>query len=63
MKNPFKKPVDNSLIQFKDANGEVFKGVYIEDEDICMIGFDETGEFRFFFEIISWNYLEQNTQK
>ena len=37
-----------------------FEGLWIEDESMFFIGFEDAGNFRFAHEISRWGYLEQN---
>ena len=52
------RPKDNQRVSFTDDNGEKHEGIYIEDEDMFFIGFDDTGDFIFASQIDSWTPLD-----
>jgi hypothetical protein len=37
-----------------------FEGLWIEDESMFFIGFEDAGDFRFAHEILKWGYLDEN---
>ena len=52
------RPKDNQHISFKDKKGNEHEGIFIEDENMFFIGFEETGDFLYFAEVVSWKPLE-----
>jgi len=51
-------PKDKSKIHFTDNEGREYDGIFFEDEDMFYIGFKETGDFRYIFEVVQWNYID-----
>jgi hypothetical protein len=51
-------PKENVPIQFTDVKGKSYKGLYIESEDVYLIGFDEEGgDFLHGQFVVAWSYL------
>jgi len=52
------RPKDNQKVSFTDGDGETFEGIFIADEDMFFIGFEETGDFLYASQIESWKPLD-----
>lgn len=55
-----KRPTpDQAKIWFIEKETKTrFEGLWIEDESMFYIGFEDTGKFRFAHEILKWGYLD-----
>jgi len=52
-------PLEKLPIIFETLDGVVHRGTYLPEEQMFFIGFDENGEFRFVWEVQSWEYIMQ----
>lgn len=53
-------PKDNSRIWFITKQGQKYNGLYIAQENMFFVGFEETSENFFFrFQIAFWGYLDE----
>lgn len=52
------RPQDNQKVLFTDEEGNEHEGLYIEDEDMFFIGFDDTGDFLYAMQVQSWKPLD-----
>jgi len=52
-------PTPNTPIRFKDKKEKWHNGVYLKEEDMFFIGFEDSGDFRFQFEVLDWEYMEK----
>ena len=52
-------PIEKIPIIFELVDGEVHRGTYISDEQMFFIGFKDEGDFKFLWEVKSWQYIMQ----
>ena len=52
-------PLEKLPIIFESVDGEVHKGTYVSDEQMFFIGFKDKGDFKFLWEVESWEYIHQ----
>lgn len=57
------KPLDNQKVIFTDLDGKKHEGTYIESENIFCIGFSESCDFLFAWQIESWKPHESTNHQ
>jgi len=51
-------PTENNLpIRFIDMDNNVYDGLFIQKENLFFIGFEESGDFLFSFQVKAWEKL------
>ena len=52
-------PKEKQPLLFKNTDGDWLEGVYISQEKMFFLGFEESGEFLFHSDVIDWKYMSQ----
>tara|TARA_Y100000389_G_scaffold67621_1_gene64018 strand:+ start:122 stop:499 length:378 start_codon:yes stop_codon:yes gene_type:complete len=52
-------PNEKQPIRFRNTDGDWLDGVYIKEEKMFFLGFEESGEFLFHSDVTNWKYMSQ----
>tara|TARA_R110001606_G_scaffold374741_1_gene532674 strand:- start:562 stop:741 length:180 start_codon:yes stop_codon:yes gene_type:complete len=52
-------PLENLPIIFDTIEGQVHSGTYVAEEQMFYVGFKDGGDFKFIWEVETWEYIMQ----